>query len=116
VTSEGTEDLRYIHALLMDPDFGLINNLMPQVPKKFPKLLKASKEDLDTPTPSAALAGFLKLRNSKSKIWSNMEYVQWYQESLSQLQSMSFPAHGLSKSRDIQMKDCENINTVIHRL
>jgi hypothetical protein len=34
-----------------------MDNLMPQVLGQFPKLLKASGEDPDTPTLSSALAG-----------------------------------------------------------
>jgi hypothetical protein len=57
VNSGGTEDLKYIYALQMGPDFKLMDNLMPQVLGQFPKLLKASGEDHDTPILSSALAG-----------------------------------------------------------
>jgi hypothetical protein len=85
VNSEGTEDLRYIHALLMDPHFGLVGNRMPQVLDLFPKHLKASGEAPDTLTLSAALAGahrvaFLEaMQLEKEKNRSNMAHGQWYQ-------------------------------------
>jgi hypothetical protein len=78
VDIEGTEDLRYFHALLIDPYLGLMDNLMQQTLWQFPKLLKASGEDPDTPQQHWQDHTELKfLCNSKSKNWSNMEHGQW---------------------------------------
>jgi hypothetical protein len=57
VNNERCQDLRYIHALLMEPDFGLMDNIMPQVLGQFPTLFKAPGQDPDTPTLSSVLGG-----------------------------------------------------------
>jgi hypothetical protein len=55
MNNERVQELRYIHASLMDPDFGLMDIVMPQVPGQFPNFFKTSGQDPDTPTLSSAL-------------------------------------------------------------
>jgi hypothetical protein len=46
------EDYKYLYALLMDPEFGIMDNLFPDVISRCPSLLKASKSRSDPDTPS----------------------------------------------------------------
>jgi len=50
-------ELKYIYALLFDQNFGLLDNLMPNVIGQCPHLMKASANDPDTPTLSEAMSG-----------------------------------------------------------
>lgn len=54
-----TTDHRYLYALLMDPEFGVMDNLFPDAISRCPALLKASKanSDPDLPTMQEALSG-----------------------------------------------------------
>ena len=48
--SGGSQDLDYIHALLMDPEFVFVDNLMLQMMENLSQMLKISKGKPDTPT------------------------------------------------------------------
>ena len=41
--SGGSQDMQYIHALLMDPYFGLMDNILPQMMGKISQMFKLSK-------------------------------------------------------------------------
>ena len=43
------QDLHYIHVLIMDQDFGLMENLMPLVIRGLSQMLKLVKGDPETP-------------------------------------------------------------------
>jgi len=53
------EDYNYLYSLLMDPEFGIMDNLFADVISRCPSLLKASKSksDPDTPSMQEALNG-----------------------------------------------------------
>ena len=55
--SRDNQDKRYIHAFLMDPDFVLMENIMPRTIGKLSQILKLSKGDPDTPTLTEAMKG-----------------------------------------------------------
>jgi hypothetical protein len=57
--SQPVEDYNYLYALLMDSEFGIMDNLFPDVISRCPSLLKAakSKSDPDTPSIQEALSG-----------------------------------------------------------
>ena len=46
----GYQNLQYIHTFLMEPYFGLMDNLMPQMMVEISQVLNLSKGDPDTPT------------------------------------------------------------------
>ena len=48
--SGGSQYIHYIHALLMDPDFGLMYNIMHQMLDNLSQMLKMYKGDPGTPT------------------------------------------------------------------
>ncbi len=50
-------DYALVHALLMDPEYGVMNNLMPHAISQIPQLLTGSKTDPDYPSLHEALAG-----------------------------------------------------------
>lgn len=56
-TRAGNSDNRYLYALLMDPEFGIMENLFPHAISQVPSMLKATKSDPDGPTLQEALAG-----------------------------------------------------------
>ena len=52
------QDYRYIHALLLDSNFGLVENMMPHMHMNYPDLCKAkAMYDPDTPNIGEALTG-----------------------------------------------------------
>ena len=55
----GSQDIQYIHALIMDPEFGLMDNIMPQMMLNLSQILnlKLSKGDPGTPTLTDAVRG-----------------------------------------------------------
>ena len=53
-----TRDYSLIYSLLMDPEYGVMDNLMPHTMGHIPQLMKASAmPDPDTPNIGAALSG-----------------------------------------------------------
>jgi Reverse transcriptase (RNA-dependent DNA polymerase) len=56
-TRAGNSDNRYLYALLMDPEFGIMENIFPHAISQVPSMLKATKSDPDCPTLQEALAG-----------------------------------------------------------
>ena len=68
----GSQDMHYIHALIMDPEFGLMDNIMPQMMLNLSQILKLSKGDPGTPTLTDAIRGpykahFLQAMNQEIK-------------------------------------------------
>ena len=55
--SGGYQDIQITHALIMDPEFGLVENLMPQMIGKISQILKLYKGDPGTPTLTKATEG-----------------------------------------------------------
>ena len=55
--SGGSKDLQYINSFLVDPEFGLMENLMLQMMGNLSQILKLSKGDHDTPTFTKAITG-----------------------------------------------------------
>ena len=55
--SGGSQNLKYIHALLMYPEFVLMYNIMPQIMVKLSQMLEMSQGDFDTPTLTEAITG-----------------------------------------------------------
>ncbi len=49
-------DYHLAYALLMDPEYGIMDNFMPQTLSQVPQLLKATKSDPDYPSLQEALA------------------------------------------------------------
>jgi hypothetical protein len=79
-SSFAQHDYNYIYALLMDTEYGLMENLMPNVMAASPCLLKASATDPDLPTVRQALAGPHKeefLTAMRSEIRELEEHKTW---------------------------------------
>ena len=55
--SGGFQYLQYIHALIIDPEFGLMENLMPQMMGNLFQIIKLSKGEPGTPTLTKAMTG-----------------------------------------------------------
>ena len=55
--SQQRTDMGYIHALLLDLDYGIMDSLLPQVLENHYPLFKVNKDDPDSPTLRQALAG-----------------------------------------------------------
>ena len=55
--SVGYQYLQYIHFLLMDPEFGLMDNLMPHIMRNLSQILIMPKGDPDTPILTKAMTG-----------------------------------------------------------
>ena len=53
----GYQDIQYIHALLMDPEFGFMENIMHQMVGKLSKMLNMSKRKNDIPTLTESMKG-----------------------------------------------------------
>ena len=51
----GRKDYSLVYALLMDPEYGIVENMMPHVGTQAPHMLKASSSDPDTPNMSEAM-------------------------------------------------------------
>ena len=47
--TDGFQDIHYIHAFIMDPEFGLMENIMPKRMGNLSQILKLYKGDPDTP-------------------------------------------------------------------
>ena len=47
--SDGSQDLQYIHFFLMDPEFGLTDNIMPHMMGNLSQMTRLSKGEPDTP-------------------------------------------------------------------
>ena len=45
-----SQDLQYIHAVIMDPEFGLTEDIMTQMVGNTSQMIKMSKGDTETPT------------------------------------------------------------------
>ena len=56
-SSRSRYDNNYVYALLMDQEFGVMNNLMPNVMDRCLSLLKAKTKDPDLPNIRKALTG-----------------------------------------------------------
>jgi hypothetical protein len=79
-SSFAQHDYNYIYALLMDTEYGLMENLMPNVMAASPCLLKASSTDPDLPTVRQALTGRHKeefLAAMRSEIKELEEHKTW---------------------------------------
>ncbi len=50
-------DYAYVYALLMDPEYGVMDSIYPHALSQVPTLMKASKSDPDTPTLREAMIG-----------------------------------------------------------
>ena len=55
--SQEAYDYNYVYALLMDQEYGVMNDLLPDVMTCSPHLFKAKKDNPDLPLLQAALAG-----------------------------------------------------------
>ena len=55
-----SQDLQYIHALLMDPEFGFMENLMPQMTEKLSQMIKLYKGEPGTTTLTESMKGTYK--------------------------------------------------------
>ena len=53
----GYQYLQYIHSLIMDLEFGLVENCMPQMMEKLSKMIKMSKVYPDTPNLNESMTG-----------------------------------------------------------
>ena len=58
--SGGYQYLQYIHFLLMEPEFGLMDNLMPQIMGNISQIIVMSRGDPDTPILNEAMTGTYK--------------------------------------------------------
>lgn len=52
-----TYDYNYLYALLMDPDYGVVDGMVPDVMQRCPQLFKSKIKDPDLPLLHEALAG-----------------------------------------------------------
>ena len=57
VSSMAQHDMRYIHALLLSPDYGMVEWFLPYALAENPHLLKSSQHDPDTPDFHEAMSG-----------------------------------------------------------
>jgi Reverse transcriptase (RNA-dependent DNA polymerase) len=57
VCSSTTHDMRYIHALLLEPEYGMAEGLLGHAIAQNPHLLKAAQNDPDTPNFHQAMGG-----------------------------------------------------------
>ena len=58
--SGGYQYLQYIHAFLMDPELGFIENIMPQMMGKLPQILNIYNRYPGNPTLTEAITGIYK--------------------------------------------------------
>ena len=57
VCTRALHDIWYIHALLLGPEYGLVEGMLPHVLSQQPHLYKAAKNDPDLPTFHRAMSG-----------------------------------------------------------
>ena len=76
--SRDNQDKRYIHAFLMDPDFVLMENIMPRTIGKLSQILKLSKGDSDTPNLTEEMAGPFKSDFSGHESGDQGTGTTWY--------------------------------------
>ena len=55
--SDGSQDLQYIHALLVDPQFVLMENIVHKMMGKIYQMIQLSKGDPDTSTLTEEITG-----------------------------------------------------------